>query len=131
MDSDLPLRIVAIGGKTLADAEAYVQLMDQTVEEKPVVIMVQRGQNRVRVESSIVLPKRDELLTARVQAQFLPEMKEIQVLSRSVTAMRVTVPGDWTPASITWNGSDVAKAEAGGCWLLTEQKELLSAVKCP
>src|SRR5262249_52616346 len=59
-------RIVAIGGKALLDAEAYVQLMDQTVEEKPVVIMVQRGQNRIRLETSIVLPKREEMMTARV-----------------------------------------------------------------
>jgi predicted esterase len=123
-------RIVAIAGKALPDADAYVQLMDQTTEEKSVVITVQRGQNRVRVETSIVLPKRDELVTARVQAQFLPEMKEIQVLSRAVAGLRVTVPADWAPAAIDWNGTEVAKAESGGCWMLTEEKELLSAAKC-
>ncbi len=124
-------RIVAVGGKPLADADAYVQLMDQTVEEKPVVIMVQRGENRIRVETQIVLPRRDELITARVQAQFLPEMKEIQVLSRAVAEMRVTVPAEWAPATINWNGAEVAKEAAAGCWLLSVQKELLHAARCP
>lgn len=124
-------RILAIGGKPLADSNAYLQWIDQTVEEKPVVIMVQRGESRVRVETRIVLPQRDELVTARVQAEFLPEMKELQVLSRAVAQMRVNVPAAWTPLAITWNGTEVAKAESGGCWLLNEQKALLSATRCP
>ncbi len=124
-------RIVAIGGKPVADAAEYVQLMDQTIEEKQVVLMVQRGDNRVRVETSIVLPQRDELVTARVQAQFLPETKELQVLSRAVTQMRVNIPAAWIPLAINWNGSEVGKAEAGGCWLLNEEKALLRATRCP
>jgi hypothetical protein len=124
-------RIMEIGGKPLADAQAYVRLMDQTVEEKPVAVSVERGKARVRLETRIVVPKREETVTARVQGRYLPDLHEIQILSRTVAQMRITVPPEWVPASINWNGSDLVKAETAGCWLLNEQKELLSAAKCP
>jgi predicted esterase len=123
-------RIVSIGGKPLADARAYTDLMDHTTEEKPVAVMVERGKDRVRIETKIVLPKRQGAVTARVQGHYLPDLKQVQILSRAVTEMRIHLPADWMPVSINWNGSDVAKAESPGCWLLQEQKELLSAQKC-
>ena len=124
-------RIVAIDGKPLPDAHAYVQLMDQTVQEKPAVIMVQRGDQRQRIETKITLPKRVEMITARVQGQYLTESKEIQVISRAVAQMRLNVPPQWVPATITWNGSELVKAESAGCWLLNEKEQLLHAGRCP
>ncbi len=45
--------------------------------------------------------------------------------------MKVTLPDSWLPAKINWNGTEVANATAGGCWLLDEDKELLTGKRCP
>jgi predicted esterase len=124
-------RIVALGGKELKDGREFEQLMYQTFDEKPVVVMVQRGERRIRVETRIVVPRREETVTARVQARYLPDLREVQVVSRTVTQMKLTLPEAWLPAAINWNGTEVAKAETAGCWLLDEQKELLTAKRCP
>jgi len=124
-------RILAVGGKPLKDAAAYAELMDQTSEEKPVAVSVQRGKERLRLETQIVVPKREEVVTARVQGHFLPDIREIQVLSRAVSQMRVTVPEGWVPAAMSWNGTDLGKADAPGCWLFDEKNALLSARRCP
>jgi len=124
-------RIVSIGGQPLADARDYLDQMDHTAEEKPVAILVERGRERVRLETRIVLPKRQGAVTARVQGHYLVDLKQVQILSRAVAQMKITLPPEWTPVSINWNGSDVAEAATAGCWLLDEQKELLSAKKCP
>lgn len=123
-------RITALGGKELKDGAQFAEMMDQITEEKPVVAMVARGKQHLRMETKVVFPKREELLTARVRARYLPELREVEVISRAVTQMKVTLPAAWLPAKINWNGSQVAKAEAAGCWLLDEQKELLSARRC-
>ena len=52
------------------------------------------------------------------------EMKQVQIISRAVTELKVTLPEDWLPAVINWNGLEVVKAEAPGCWLLEEEDEL-------
>jgi hypothetical protein len=124
-------RIVSIGGAKLRDAREYVDLMDKTGEEKPVAVMVERGKDRMRLETRIVLPRRPSSITARVQGQRLVDLKEVQIVSRAVTQMRVTLPAEWLPAVINWNGSEVVKADASGCWLLDVQKELMSGKKCP
>jgi hypothetical protein len=124
-------RIVSIGGKPLRDAREYVAMMDQTTEEKPVAIMVERGKQRLRLETNIVLPKRGSAVTARVQAQYLPEMKEVQIISRAVSQMKMTLPPEWVPAAINWNGVEALKADSAGCWQLEIQKELVSGGKCP
>lgn len=123
-------RIVELGGKGVRDGAQYAQMMDQFKEEKPVVVMVTRGKQRLRLETNIVFPKREEPVTARVEARYLPELHEVEVLSRSVTQMRLALPAAWLPAAISWNGTEVAKAEAAGCWLLDEEKELLRARRC-
>jgi hypothetical protein len=92
--------------------------------------MVERGKQRVRLETNIVLPKRGSPITARVQAQYLSEMKEVQVISRAVSQMKVTLPSAWVPAAINWNGVEAVKADAAGCWQLEIQKELVSGKKC-
>jgi hypothetical protein len=105
-------------------------MMDQTTEEKPAAVLVQRGKERTRIETRVVVPKREETTTARVQGRFLPDVREIQILSRAVTQMRITVPPAWVPSAMNWNGTDLGKADAPGCWLLDEKNALLSARKC-
>jgi len=123
-------RIVALDGKPIQDASQYAETMEKMVEEKSVVALVQRGKERIRVDTRIVLPKRDSAVTARVQAQYSPAEREIQIVSRTVTEMRVTVPLAWTPATLYWNGLSLQDLKTPGCYALTVEKELLRASPC-
>ena len=124
-------RIVSVDGKEVRDGRDYTRQMDQIRDEKPVAVLVQRGKERVRLETRIVLPKREELITARVQGRYLPDQKELFIISRAVTQMRVRIPAEWTPVSVSWNGLDLVKAESAGCWLLSMEKEPPEAIPCP
>jgi hypothetical protein len=123
-------RIVELGGKELKNAAEYAQILYQTFEEKPEVIMIARGKEHVRLETKIVMSPRAEPLTARMRAQYLPDLREVEVVSRAITQMKLTIPESWLPVKINWNGTEVAHATAAGCWLLDEQKELLTARRC-
>src|SRR5256714_11479733 len=93
--------------------------MDTIEDEKPVAILVQRGKERVRLETRIVLPKREEVITARIQGRYLPAQKELLIISRVVNQIRVRIPPEWTPLSGTRNGLSVMKAKSPGClWLV-------------
>lgn len=124
-------RIVELDGRKIENARQYAAIMEKTFEERPVVAMVQRGKDKVRLETRIVVPQRESTVTARVQAAYNPQEKTIQIISRTVTEMRVTIPPLWTPATLNWNGTPIEKVETGGCRLLTEQTELLHAENCP
>ena len=124
-------RIIAVGGKELKDSAQYAQMLYQTFEEKPVVVMVARGKEHIRLETRIVVPSREETGTAHVRAHYLPDLREVEVLSRAVAQIKLTIPEAWLPAKIDWNGTEVAQADTAGCWLLDEQKELLTAKRCP
>ena len=123
-------RLVALDGKPIQDARQFAETMEQIVEEKPVVALVQRGKDRIRVDTRIVLPKRDSAVTARVQAQYSAAEKEIQIISRTVTEMRVTVPPAWMPAALYWNGLSLQDLKSPGCYALTVEKELLHSSPC-
>jgi len=123
-------RIVALDGKLIRDARQFAETMEQIVEEKPVAVIVERGRDRFRVETRIVLPPRDSAVTACVQAQYSLADKEIQIISRTVTEMRVTVPPAWTPAKLYWNGLSLEDLKTPGCYALTVEKELLHAAPC-
>jgi hypothetical protein len=123
-------RIVELGGKELKDGAEYAQILYQTFEEKAVVAMVRRGKEHLRLETKIALAQRAEPVTGRVRAQYLPDLHVVEVVSRAITQMKVTLPESWLPAKISWNGTEVANATAAGCWLLDEQKELLTAKRC-
>jgi pimeloyl-ACP methyl ester carboxylesterase len=112
-------RIVAIAGKEIADGRQYAQLMSEWAEAKTVGVLVQRGKERVRVEDRIVIPPREEKTTARVQAQFLPDTRELLVISRGAAELKLNLPAYWTPCPINWNGEDLGTAGEAGCWLLT------------
>jgi hypothetical protein len=124
-------RIVSVAGKELRDGREYTQVMDEIKEEKAVAVLVQRGKERVRLETKIVLPKREEVITARVQGRYLPDQKELLIVSRAVTQARVRIPAEWTPVSVSWNGLDVVKAESAGCWALSLERDPPEAAKCP
>jgi len=123
-------RIVELGGKEVANGAEFAQTLYHTFEEKPVVVMVERGKEHIRIETKIVMAPLTETVTARVRGQYLPDLQEVEIVSRAVTQMKVTLPASWLPVKINWNGTELAKATAAGCWLLDEQKELLTAKRC-
>lgn len=123
-------RLFALDGKPLANARQYLELMEKVTEERLAVVTVQRGKDRIRVETRITLPRRDAGFTSRVEAKYLPAEKEIQIISRTITEMRVTVAPEWVPATLVWNGLALENLKEGGCWVLSVQKELLRAEKC-
>ena len=123
-------RIVELGGKELKDGAEFAQILYRTFDEKPVVAMVERGKEHLRLETKIEMTRRAEPVTARVRAQYLPELHEVEVVSRAIAQLKGTLPESWLPAKIDWNGTDVANATAAGCWLLDERKELLTAKRC-
>ncbi len=123
-------RLQAMDGKPLTDARVYLALLEKFTEEKPVTVTVQRGKDRIRVETRITLPHRESGVTARVEAQFLPAERQIQIVSRTVTELRVTVAEHWVPGALLWNGLTLESLKEPGCWLLSVDKELIRAVKC-
>jgi len=123
-------RIVSLDGRPIANVKQYQEMLEKITEEKFTVVAVQRGKDRVRIETRVVLPRRDAGVTARVEAQYLPADKEIQIVSRTITEMRVTVPPEWVPVNLMWNGLTLENLKEPGCWTLSMQKELLRAEKC-
>lgn len=123
-------RLAALDGKPLANVAQYLEWLEKVAEERPVTITVQRGKDRVRVETRVTLLRRDSGVSARVEAQYLPADKEIQIVSRTITEMRITVPPAWVPATLLWNGLALENLKEPGCWMLSLQKELLHAEKC-
>ena len=123
-------RIVELEGKPIEDARQYVETMSRKVEDRHVVVMVQRGKDRIRLETTIVVPRRDAAITARVQASRNAETRQIEIVSRMVTEMRVTLPPDWVPGFLDWNGLSMDEIKNPGCVLLTVEKELLRSAPC-
>src|SRR5262249_30653008 len=116
-------RIVALSGTPIADARHYVELLSQVVDEKPVSIMIERGigknRERIRLTTRYQLRKREEVLTARLQAQYNAEAMEITIISRTIASMQVNVPSDWLPVTLNWNGVTVATPQSAGCYLVS------------
>jgi hypothetical protein len=124
-------RILQLDGKPIDNAKAYVDMLAKFTESKPVVTTVQRGKDRIRVETTVLLPRREATVTARVQGKFDATDREIQIVSRTIKEMKVMIPPEWAQDShLLWNGLALEKIEAPGCWLLTVDKELLHAARC-
>jgi len=123
-------RIIAVDGKQIADAKQFQEMVDKVTDESHTTAMVQRGKDRIRVETRWLVPRRDATVSARVQGEYLPAEKTIQIISRTVTEMRVMVPPAWVPGSLNWNGVPLEEIKEPGCWDLTMQKEILHAEKC-
>ena len=123
-------RIVAVEGKPIENAKAFQEMLDKVTDESHAVATVQRGKERIRMETRFVVPRRDANVSARVQAEYLPAEKAIQIISRTVTEMRVNVSPAWVPASLMWNGLALEEIKEPGCWALVMQKEILHAERC-
>jgi hypothetical protein len=121
-------RIVSVGGKEIRNGRDYVEMMDEIREERRAGVIVQRGKDRIRIETRIVLPDRGEAFTARVQVHYLRDAKEVLVISRGAGELRLTLPDYWLPAGINWNGNDMGTADAAGCWTLASGER---ARRCP
>jgi hypothetical protein len=87
-------------------------------EEKGVAVIVQRGKERLRLETKVILPKREEALTARVQGEYFSDEKELLLITRQIGELRVELPEYWIPAHLNWNGNDLGTADKPGCWVL-------------
>jgi hypothetical protein len=105
-------------------------MLDKVTDESHAVAMVQRGKDRIRVETRWIVPRRDATVSARVQGEYLASEKAIQIISRTVTQMRVNVPSAWVPGALYWNGLSLEEIKEPGCWDLTMQKEILHAERC-
>jgi hypothetical protein len=100
------------------DAASYASLLDGMTEEKGVAVLVQRGKERLRLETKIVIPKREEALTARVQAEYFSDDNEVLVITRQIGELRLDLPEYWIPAHLNWNGNAMGTANKPGCWML-------------
>jgi hypothetical protein len=123
-------RLEALDGKPIENAHQLMQILEKADATRPAVVMVQRGKERMRVETRIVVPRRDPVVTARVKAEYMPEYHQIVLISRAVTEMRVTVPPEWTPGDLLWNGLTLENVKTAGCYALKLEKELLHAGPC-
>jgi hypothetical protein len=124
-------RIVALDGKPLENARQYDEIMRQVTEDRTAAVIVARGKERKRIETHVLVPRRPAAVTERVQASYIPDEKEIRISTRAVSEMRVTVPAEWVPATLYWNGLSLEEIHAPGCLLLRIDKELLHSEKCP
>lgn len=123
-------RIVEIDGKAIADARQFRDILSKYSEDKRVVLMVQRGKSRDRLEARVVTKRFDASPTARVQGKYDMDDKLVLVISRTVTELRVTIPQQWVGSGLMWNGLSMEKIEKPGCILLSIDKELLHAAAC-
>ena len=123
-------RLIELDGQPIADARDYAARMNKMYAEKRMAGLVQRGKEKLRFETRVMLPSPDAFVTARVQGKHDPEDKTIQIISRSVTELRVTIPQEWVPADLYWNGVSVEDLSKPGCYLLTIDQELLNAAPC-
>ncbi len=124
-------RIVALNGKPIENAKKFAEMMEGVTKSQPAVAMVERGKEHVRLETQLVVSERQAPVTARVQGKYVAEDHTIQIISRTVKEMRVTVPPEWAEkASLYWNGLALENIERPGCFLLTIDKELLHAAPC-
>lgn len=123
-------RIVELEGKPIENPRQYAEMMNRYVENRRVAVMVQRGEGRIRLDTGIVVPRRDPAVTARVQARFDPVSRQIEIVSRVVAQMRVTVPPHWVPGGLNWNGLSMEAIDKPGCIQLSIEKELLRSSAC-
>ena len=123
-------RIIEVEGRPVANARNYREIMDRYHEDKPVIVMVQRGRSRERLETRVLTQHVDAAPTARVQGRYEQADHLVLIVSRIVTEMKVTIPEQWVGSGLMWNGLAMEKIAKPGCILLTIDKELLHAADC-
>jgi predicted esterase len=124
-------RLIELDGAPVEDARDFDARLNRMYAEKAMVALIQRGKERLRLDTRVILPRPDAIVTARVQGKYDPEFKTVQIISRSVSEMRVTIPQQWTPSDLYWNGLAIEDLAKPGCYLLTIDRELLNAAPCP
>jgi len=112
-------RILQINGKDVNTSGEYELLLAKQNEDRDVTLTIQRGKQRQRIETKAKIAKREEPLSARIQAEYSVENKELLVISRAVGEFVVQLPRPWTGATINWNGIEMNKNTASGCWLVS------------
>ena len=120
----------ALDGKPIENARQLMQILEKADATRNAVVMVRRGKDRIRIETRIVVPRREPVITARVKAEYMPDDHQIVLISRAITEMRVTIPAEWLPADLLWNGLTLENVKAAGCYTLKLEKELLHAGPC-
>ncbi len=110
--------IVSIAGKMVQDAAHYAEIMETQQESRDVGIILRRSGKNMRIETRIVIPKRDESETARILAEYLEATREVLVVSRGVKTAMLRISESWAPVKISWNGTDLETQAKPGCWLL-------------
>src|SRR5271157_5235238 len=60
-------RILELDGKPLENAAQFADLISRKTREDRAIAMVQRGKERIRMETRIILPRKELIATARVQ----------------------------------------------------------------
>jgi predicted esterase len=123
-------RLIELDGQPIADARDYAARMNKMYAEKRMAGLILRGKEKLRFETRVILPSPDAFASARVQGKHDPEDKNIRIISRSVTELRVTIPQEWIPADLYWNGVSLEDLSKAGCYLLTIDQELLNAAPC-
>ncbi|HUB83038.1 MAG TPA: hypothetical protein VMB03_29765 [Bryobacteraceae bacterium] len=123
-------RLEALDGKPIDNARQLMQILEKTESTRYAVVMVRRGKDRMRVETRIVVPHRDPVVTARVKAEYMPDYHQIVLISRAITEMNVTLPPEWIPGDLLWNGLTIENVKTPGCYALKLEKELLHAGPC-
>jgi len=123
-------RRVALDGKPIENARQFLQTLSTADATRAAVVMVERAKDRIRIETRILVPRRDPVVTARVKAEYQPDSHQIIVISRSVTEMRVAIPPEWIPADLAWNGLTLDTVKTAGCQALRIEKELLHTAPC-
>ena len=114
----------------IENAARFEETMKSIAESREAVVMVQRGAGRTRVETRVVAPRRPVVASARVQATFDAEEREIKIVTRAASELRVTIPPHWIPSTLSWNGLQLEELKAPGCLTLHIENELLKADKC-
>jgi hypothetical protein len=123
-------RLEALDGKPIENAKQLLNTLNKADATRAAVVMVLRGKDRIRIETRIIVPRRETVVTARVKAEFMPDYHQIVLISRSVTEMKVTIPPEWIPGDLLWNGLTLENVKTAGCYALTLDKELLHAASC-
>jgi len=123
-------RLIELDGAPVEDARDFDARLNKMYAEKTMVALIQRGKERLRLDTRVIMPRPDAMVTARVQGKYDPEFKTVQIMSRSVSELRVTIPPQWTPAGLYWNGLAIEDLAKPGCYLLTIDKELMNAAAC-
>ncbi|MGA2114457.1 MAG: hypothetical protein ABSH56_06860 [Bryobacteraceae bacterium] len=124
-------RLLELDGKPIENPAQYAATMGRMNETRHAAVMLERGKDRIRIETTVIVPRHEALVTARVQGRYDSEQKQVLVISRTVTKMNVTLPVQWLPATLLWNGLTLENVAQPGCIQLTIDHELLHAAPCP